>query len=149
MEQSVEVLLYGSKFRKLYEKQISEAFGDYHLKKIDVEILYFLHCSGNNNTSKDIVHLNMFTKGHISQSVDRMEKQNLIKFVQDGNDRRCTHLVLTEKADEIIERIVLLRQKLNKVLFEGLTEPELEEFSLISKKIEKNINDALCMAEYE
>ena len=43
MEQSIEVLLYGSKFRKLYEKQIAGLFGDYHLKKIDVEILYFLH----------------------------------------------------------------------------------------------------------
>lgn len=149
MEQSIEVLLYGSKFRKLYEKQILDVFGDYHLKKIDVEILYFLHCSGNNNTSKDIVHLNMFTKGHISQSVDRMEKQNLIHLVQDGNDRRCTHLVLTKEADDIIQRIVVLRERLKNVIFSGLTEQEMKELTSISKKIEKNINDALWLEENE
>lgn len=149
MEQSIEVLLYGSKFRKLYEKQIAELFSDYHLKKIDVEILYFLHSSGNNNTSKDIVHLNMFTKGHISQSVDRMEKQNLIKLVRDGNDRRCSHLVLTRQADEIIDRIVILRKKLKDIIFNGLSEDEMAELSSISKKIEKNINDALWSLEDE
>lgn len=147
MEKSVEVLLYGSKFRRLYEKYIFEMFGDYQLKRIDVEILYFLHCSGNNNTSRDIVRLNMFTKGHISQSVDRLVKQQLITMVQDGNDRRCTHLVLTKEADAIIQRAIMLREKLRKIIVDGLSEEEIKDFVSISQKIEENISKALWISD--
>lgn len=143
MEQAIEILLYGNKFRRLYEKLILNVMGEYGLKKIDVEILYFLYCSGNHNTSKDIMNLDMFTKGHISQSVDRMEKLELIKSVQDGNDRRCTHLVLTDNADAIIERILVLRKNIKEVIFKDVTDEEKEFLLMLSKKIENNIDNEL------
>lgn len=140
MEQAIEILLYGNKFRKLYEKQIANVLGEYSLKRIDVEILYYLYCSGSRNTSKDIVNLDMFTKGHISQSVDRMEKLELIKSIPDGNDRRCVHLVLTDKAGVVIERIVILKENIRDVVFKDVTEEEKKFLLMLSKKIENNID---------
>ncbi len=83
---------------------------EYHLRKIDIDILYFLYKSGKHNTSKDICSLSLFNKGHISQSVDRMVKQELIHTMQDTENRRCVHLVLTEKAVEIIGRAITAEQ---------------------------------------
>lgn len=143
MEQEIEVLLYGNKFRRLYEKFILNIMGDYGLKRIDVEILYYLYCSGCHNTPKDIMNLDMFTKGHISQSVDRMQKLKIIKSVQDGNDRRCMHLVLTESADEIIDRILILKKSIKEVIFKDLTDEEKEFLLMLSRKIEKNIDNEL------
>ncbi len=106
MDWMLEGLLQGTQFQTLYNRKIESLREEYHLRKIDIDILYFLYKSGENNTSKDICSLNLFNKGHISQSVDRMVKQQLIHTVQDEEDRRCVHLVLTEEAVGIIGRAI-------------------------------------------
>ena len=72
-----------------------------------------------------------------------MEKLELIKSVQDGNDRRCTHLVLTDNADAIIERILVLRKSIKEVVFKDVTDEEKEFLLMLSKKIENNIDNEL------
>lgn len=143
MDWMIESLLQGTQFQKLYNRKIETLREAHHLRKIDIDILYFLHKSGDRNTPKDISNLNLFNKGHISQSVDRLSKQHLILTVPDTEDRRCIHLVLTDKAIAIVERIILLRQNMYNIILQGVTPEECETLRIVSEKVHKNIRNAL------
>jgi len=143
MDWMLEGLLQGTQFQTLYNRKIESLREEYHLRKIDIDILYFLYKSGENNTSKDICSLNLFNKGHISQSVDRMVKQQLIHTVQDEEDRRCVHLVLTEEAVGIIGRATELRGQMYSMILNGVTEEERRGLLPVSKKVNRNIREAL------
>lgn len=143
MDWMLEGLLQGTQFQTLYNRKIESLREEYHLRKIDIDILYFLYKSGEHNTSKDICNLHLFNKGHISQSVDRMVKQELIHAVHDTEDRRCVHLVLTEKAVQIIEQATKLRSQMYNIILQGVTEEERKVLHQVSEKVNQNIKNAL------
>ena len=96
MNYSLDTLLYGMQFRRLMEKEMAPIETTYGLQKIDMQILIYLKHAKELNTSKDIMKMNMFTRGHISQSLSRLQKKGLVRMEQDQEDRRCTHNYLTD-----------------------------------------------------
>ena len=139
MEERIEILLRGNEFKRLRECELAEIRKQYNLKRIEIEILYFLSKSGSNDTSAGICkHLNA-NKGHISQAVDNLCKQNYIMAIPDTRDRRYIHYQVTDESREIVERITKKWKELNKELFAGVTEEEMEELKRIAGKIGKNM----------
>ena len=148
MEQSVELFLNGVRFRKLFEKEYAELRKQYDLCKIDVQILQYLLRAGEFNTSKDIVDIGMFTKGHVSQSLNRLFKKNMIDMVHDEQDRRCVHILLRGNAKAIVEEIDKVHQRILEIVFQGITEEELRSLSNVAAKITQNISAASdCFGE--
>ena len=143
MDWMLEGLLQGTQFQKLYNRKIEELRKTYNLRKVDVDILYFLFKSGEHNTSKDIFDLNLFNKGHISQSVGRMVRQQVIYIVQDQEDRRCMHIMLTDRAVEIVEKITALREQMYNIILKGVTDEERHVLLQVSRKVNANVKDAL------
>ncbi len=143
MDWMLEGLLQGTQFQTLYNRRIEALRKKNNLRKVDIDILYFLFKSGEHNTSKDICDLNLFNKGHISQSVGRMVKQQLIYIVQDQEDRRCMHIMLTDKSLEIIEEITELRKQMYNIILKGVTEEERNILLTVSRKVNANVKDAL------
>lgn len=143
MDWMLEGLLQGTQFQKLYNRKIEELRKTYNLRKVDVDILYFLFKSGEHNTSKDICDLNLFNKGHISQSVGRMVRQQVIYIVQDQEDRRCMHIMLTDRAVEIVEKITALRKQMYNIILKGVTDEERHVLLQVSRKVNANVKDAL------
>lgn len=143
MEKQVDNLLHGSQFKQFMESRILEIREKYHLRKVDVEVLYYLSRCGDKNTSKDIKTDTKITKGHISQSIDRLQKMNLLVFIPDENDRRCVHLCLTERADDVTREITAVWNELNQIIFEGVTEEEKQILAAVARKIAENIDRAL------
>lgn len=72
-----------------------------------------------------------------------MVKQDLIHTVQDEEDRRCVHLVLTEQAIEIIAQATELRNQMYNMILEGVTEEERKVLFQVSQKVNQNIRNAL------
>lgn len=143
MDWMLEGLLQGTQFQKLYNRRIEDLRREYNLRKVDIDILYFLYKSGEHNTSKDIGDLNLFNKGHISQSIGRMEEQQLIYAVRDQSDRRCMHIMLTDKAMEVVEEITVLRKQMYNIILKGVTQEEREVLLSVSRKVNDNIREAL------
>lgn len=143
MEKQIDNLLHGSQFKQLMENRIMEIREKYGLRKVDVEVLYYLSTSGDKNTSKDIKTDTKITKGHISQSIDRLQKMELLVFIPDENDRRCVHLCLTERAGTVTSEITAIWNDLNKIIFEGVTEEEKQVLASVALKIANNIDRAL------
>ncbi|MEE1313437.1 MAG: MarR family winged helix-turn-helix transcriptional regulator [Lachnospiraceae bacterium] len=144
MEQPIEILINGAQMRKLYEKQAEPLRRQYQLRKIDMELLYYLSKAGReHNTAKDLNQLKLFTKGHISQSISRMRQQNLVKVLQDKEDRRYGHIILTEAAKELVAEIEKLHVRIQEIVFQGITREEINSLIEIAIKMNKNIEKEL------
>lgn len=143
MNQSLEVLLNGMQFRRLLEKELESLRNEYDLCKIDMQILFYLHEAKERNTPRDIVELNLFSKGHISQSLGRMQGKNLVTMVHDEQDRRCLHILLCSDAEEIIEKVKNVYERINADVFYGITEEEKRNFISVAKKINGNIQNTI------
>lgn len=143
MNDALESFLYGTQFRRLLEKKLGPIEQQYGLQKIDMRILLFLYKSDDHNTSTDIMQLNMFTRGHISQSLTRLQKKGYIQMIQDQEDRRCIHNYLSEKAGEIIEELKKTFQNIKDIIFENVTEEEQKVLISVVKKVSQNVKNAL------
>ncbi len=143
MDYSLMTLFYGMKFRKLLEKLLKPIEDEYGLNKVDLQILFYLYSAKGRNTSKDIMELKMFTRGHISQSLGRLQQKGYVVIRQDTQDRRCTHNDLTQEVETLVEKISIVFHQVGKILMEGVTEKEQEYLGEIAGKVNKNIDRAI------
>ena len=130
MNYSLDTLLYGMQFRRLMEKEMAPIETTYGLQKIDMQILLYLKHADEQNTSKDIMQMNMFTRGHISQSLSRLH-------------RRCTHNYLTEDSQIIIVKIEEIYRKIKDIVLDGVTEEEKKTLAVVAQKMNHNISKFL------
>lgn len=143
MEEQVEIILRGGQFKMLSEKQFLDIKEKYGLKRIEIEVLYFLSRCGKNNTSTDIHNHLKINKGHISQVVDSLCKKGYLIAAADTEDRRYVHYSITEKADMLNRDVAETWKKINKKIFEGVSEEELKIFKEVAVKIGKNMEQIL------
>lgn len=143
MEQQIEVLLHGGQFKQLMERRVLTIREKYDLRRVDIEILYYLSDCGGRDTSKDIREKIKLTKGHISQSADRLIRMGLLTYYIDKHDRRCIHFALTEKASGIVQEIGCAWKELNSIIFSGVTDEEKQVLLQVAVKMGRNMDRAL------
>ncbi len=143
MSDSLQSLMYGMQFRRLLEKRYESVETRYGLYNIDILILLYLDRAGQFNTSKDIMKLNMFTKGHISQALSRLQKKGYIKIEQDSEDRRYAHNYLTEEASPIMEKVKKISREIRETIMEGVTEEERKTLTELAEKVMGNLERVL------
>ena len=143
MNNNIESILRGGQFKKLIEISILKIRNKTNLKRVELEIIYFLGCTREENTMKDICNHLQMNKGHISTALDSLNKQGYVIQQQDPNDRRYTHYTLTDKADDIVKQMKDAWEMLTKRLMDGLTKNEIEVFEAVSAKLGKNIEQIL------
>ncbi len=143
MEKQIERLLHGSSYKQLLESRIARIREKYNLRKVDVEVLYYLSKCDGRDTSKDIKEISPLTKSHISQAVDRLKEMQLLDMTPDRTDRRCIHLSLTPRARQIVAEINDAWEDLRRIIFAGIREEDLQLFDQIAAKIRANMENAL------
>lgn len=143
MDEQIELILRGSQFKKLLDKQAMDFRKKYDMKKAEVEILYFLSKSGEQNTSTHIYNHLMMNKGHISQAVEQLCQKKYLIAIPDKEDRRYIHYELTMEAKEIVNELVSVRTAISESILEGVTNEELMVFRNTAKKIFNNIEKLL------
>lgn len=143
MDEQLEVALKGGEFRRLLESQFTAIRTKYDLKKIDIEVLFFLSKCNDENTPTDVYKRLKLNRGHVSQAIDILAKRGLIIAIPDRYDRRYMHYTISENAREIIREISIVRKNLDKQIFKGVTEKELLIYKEISEKIVRNIREMM------
>lgn len=129
-----------NKFRKLNERKLENVMKKYDLRKIDMDIIICLATYKDMRTAKDIASMEMFTKGHISQSIKRLKERGYITVSQDEKDMRMQNLQVSENAKSIIHEVCAIKDALEKSVFDGVTEEEIETMKEVFRKICTNIN---------
>ena len=84
----------------------------------------------------------------MSRTLDRMEKDGLLKRENNPASRRSWNVLLTncghEKADEVIK----IFNKVDDVIFNGFSEEEVQTLSVMAGKVEKNLWEAIKNEEH-
>jgi DNA-binding MarR family transcriptional regulator len=141
MDEQLEVALKGGDFKRLLEAQLEEIKKKHDLKKVEIEVLFYLSKCGSEDTPTDITHRLNLNRGHVSQAIDSLLQKDLIEATPDVQDRRCMHYTITAKADSIIDEIARAKKEMDKKLFRGITKEEIEIYKKITEKMLKNIRD--------
>jgi DNA-binding MarR family transcriptional regulator len=143
MDEQLEVALKGGDFKHLIDLQFDEIKKKHGLRKVEIEVLFFLSKCGNENTPTDITKRLNLNRGHVSQAIDVLLKKHLITPVADENDRRCMHYIATAGAVSVIDEIAGAKKKMDAQILKGITEEELEIYKKISEKMIKNIREII------
>lgn len=143
MLNDLDILMSGHHFKKLYLKKYEDIIKKYDLKKIEIEILYFISYSGEHNTAKDIANIQCISKAHVSNSIENLTQKKYLTVIEDPDDRRYNHLILTALGKQIIIEIEVVRMQIMKIMFNNVSLEEQEFMLKISKKIINNIGDEI------
>ena len=143
MERQVEALLRGEQFKRLLESHVRRVREQYGLKRMEIEVLYYLRHSAERNTAKDITLSLHMNKGHISQTTDSLSKKKLISASKDANDYRVIHYMITEDANCVAKEIDTAIDRLYKALFEGISAEDKEALKRIASQMAYNISTIL------
>lgn len=143
MNDHFELLIMGQQFKKLYEKCYGHIMQTYGLKKIDIDVLYFLSHSGKQDTAKDIANLIYVSKAHVSKAIENLHQKALIDLIADPSDRRYVHIRISASGQQIVDEIKQIRAKTEKILFDGISPEDRELLLRLSYQIADNIDRAL------
>lgn len=143
MNDHFELLIMGQQFKKLYEKCYGHIMQTYGLKKIDIDVLYFLSHSGKQDTAKDIANLIYVSKAHVSKAIENLHQKALIDLIADPSDRRYVHISISGSGQQIVDEIKQIRAKTKKILFDGISPEDRELLLRLSYQIADNIDHAL------
>ena len=143
MNDHFELLIMGQQFKKLYEKCYGHIMQTYGLKKIDIDVLYFLSHSGKQDTAKDIANLIYVSKAHVSKAIETLHQKALIDLIADPSDRRYVHISISGSGQQIVDEIKQIRAKTEKILFDGISPEDRELLLRLSYQIADNIDHAL------
>lgn len=143
MKRPVEVILRGGQFKQLTEQELTELRKKYDLKRIELEVIYFLSICGDEDTVVSIHDYLNANRGHISQTVFRLCQRGYVTAQQDQKDRRYTHYRLTEEGMNIAAQIKLVWNRIIGEMFEGISDEDIETFKKVSLKVSQNIKEKL------
>ena len=125
MDNRMEVLLMCSPFKHVITSTLAKIKEEYGLKKVDVEVLYYLSICKEQNTPTDIYRRLMLNKGHISQALECLTEHGLIEARPDERDGRCTHYLVRPEAANIIRLIRDLQLDMERQLLKDISEEEM------------------------
>lgn len=143
MDERLEIVLKGGDFKRLMDRQLEQIKKKYDLKKVDIEVLFFLSKCGSENTPTDVTKRLNLNRGHVSQAIDMLLRRRLIAAVADENDRRCMHYIITEEAVALIDEIADVKREMDEQILRGITQEELEFYKKISDKMLQNIRQMI------
>lgn len=143
MDDRIEQLLNGQHYKRFQEMAYAKLMQEYALTTLDVRVLLFLQEHGNNNTAKDIVKMHFLTKSNVSKSIENLLERGYLKREYDSHDRRCIHLQVQPSASPLIQEAKKCQQEMFRIIFQGVSEEELQMVRQISQKIAGNIAEAM------
>ena len=148
MTDELELLITGRQFRRMCEKEYENIRKKYNLRRVELDILYFLDYSENARTAKDIARIRQVSKAHISSAVENLVKNQMIETREDQADRRRVLLELTEKGREVVEEVAVVRKCMYEVVYRGMTEQEKEVMAVVQEQA-KQYHAPIRMPEQE
>ncbi len=130
-----------------------EAYGDYckplcrelGMPQMAFDILMFLSNDPEQCTAKDISRSRGFKENILSVNINKLVNEGYLERLSVDGDRRKVRLVLTEKAQPIIQRGQKIQQEFETAMYDGLSAEEivlcrrcLEIISANSEKIKNS-----------
>lgn len=138
MKESINILIYFSYISKTYQQFIQESMKDSSFSPNEMNLMLFL-ANNKADTAIDFVKETGTSKSLLTRSADSLTNQGYIRKEPDQEDRRFTHLKLTEKGEEIASTLRMLRRDFMKKLTDEMSQEEFLAFQETLEKMKQNI----------
>ena len=93
-------LYYVRLIKRMYERTLAEAAGRCGLSLPEADVLSFLRENPEFDAARDVALYREVSRAYVSKAVESLAGRGYIEIVQDKDDRRLQHLIITEKAKE-------------------------------------------------
>ena len=120
-----------------YENSTIEALKPYKLKYTEFDVLATLRRKGQpfQLNPKQLMKSVLITSGAMTACLDRLENRELIKRIQDPNDRRGTLIVLASKGITLVDKAIATRFTLAKCELQILSKNEQNELAKLLTRL--------------
>ncbi len=94
-------------------------------------------------TQLELVNITKLKAPTISITLRNMERDGIVRREKNDNDRRETHVFITDKGREMHARILEAYDKAEKVMLSGISEKELDAVGRLIKNMTENLRKEL------
>ena len=133
---TVESLLHScNQIRKAHATLLNERMKEEGLSPNEFSILIILSNNPHITTATQLCVLLDVSKGLVSRNVEHLCKRGILTCQSDENDRRVTHLRLSENAQGLLTRLKKESDAINRSVLADFSEEEIQQVSLMIQEI--------------
>lgn len=138
--QKKDVPLLGlmGKSMHLIGKRAQELYAEYDLNRAQSGILFALHQEDSMSQKELAKRLNV-TPPSITSMIKKMEQEGYIIRKADEQDQRVMRLTLAKKGIDCVAYVIKTAEKLEEIVFEGMTAEEKMLFRRLLLQILENV----------
>lgn len=124
----------------IFDKYVNQLLAPYQLTNSQFRILMTLYKSPSCSVRQvDIESAFAMTNPTVTGLIQNLVKADLVKRVENPNDKRSKFLALTDYAEDKREEFIALADSIEQEITEGLSDIEVEELiHLLTKIVEKH-----------
>lgn len=137
-----EFLRLSNRLREYYGKEIKDRFSEYTFSPNEISILILLQNNNSITTSTQLRVVLGVSKALVSRSVTSLEQKGLITVKGIPNDKRISHIELTENVIPVLEKINIEIEKINQVLFKDIPTKDIQCMIDTMNKMNEKIEGA-------
>jgi len=130
---------------EVYEEMCREICREADLHQVSFDIMMFLANNPDFNTACDITNIRGIKKNMVSFHVERLVRGGYLERKPIPEDRRKVRLVLTPKAEPVVEKGREVQRRFYEYASEGISEEEIE----IYKKCNQIFADNMAKLKFK
>ena len=138
MKEKKNLLISLSKLSKVYRAEVKTEMPDSDFSPHELDLITFLS-NNEMDTSKEIADFLGLSKSLIARSVDSLVAKGYLETNVDEGDRRYIHLVLTDRAKPIADRLRNIRKQFISSMTEGINQEQFTQFEAMLEKMVANV----------
>lgn len=127
--------------QKSYGRWMEPVCKKWKLTRNELDVMLFLHNNPDFDRAVDIVTRRRIAKSHVSLSVSTLEEKGLLERCFEPNDRRTTHLKLTEQGHAIAQEGRKVQEDYFNRIYADISPEELAVWRALTEKVCKNIEN--------
>lgn len=132
------LLQFFQQFGKFYTHQFSSFLARTGLSMREVHVLLFLANNPSYDTARDVTEFRGLSKSQVSQAVELLAAERILRRTPDAADRRVVHLSITEHGTPLARECQAIQSACEKRLLAGLTPAERAQFCAFLQTILDN-----------
>lgn len=138
MDEQLDALLRGRRFKKAVLDCFDAIREKYGMKQIEIEAIAFLSTKPD-STSCEMCRVMNLNKGQLSQAMDSLKEKGFVAAQTDDEDKRKICYTMSEKGEAVAQEITAVKKSMMRKLFDGFSGDEMQMFRNMVFRICKNI----------
>lgn len=137
----VNFIISFQKIKKCYEKMYADVRKSYNLTQNEIDVLIFIKRHPGLDTAGEIAAGQSLSRSLVCKSVESLLDNHYLIAEEDREDRRFLHLKLTDRAEEILQKLLQVRDDFWSILEKNIKREEMDVFLRVFSQMKLNLED--------